>query len=74
MPKEKEVSWIKPIKDYMASKKIKAYNMEYLIGKLNHVTHVIPTHRYFLKRILILLIRENKCVTQKLIYWNRKGI
>ena len=66
LPKEKETSWVQDIRASLASIKIKTNKLESLFGKLNCASHIIPTERYLLTRLLQLLKRGNGWIPKRL--------
>ena len=57
LPEEKKTAWTTNIKYALASTKIKIDTLELLIGKLNHVAHVVLPEQHFLNRLRHLLKR-----------------
>ena len=72
--KEKVTAWVQDIRASLSSTKIKTDKLESLIGKLNHVEHIISSARYFLTRLRQHLKRGNKWVPQHLQYWHRQDL
>ena len=58
LPEEKHTAWTNDINWALASKNIKTYTLESLIGKLNHAAYVISLAWYFLDQLHHLLKTE----------------
>ena len=60
---EKCTAWMKELDDLIQSKKIKAKNLEKLLGKLNWAAEIIPLARYFLRRLRLLIKGKSRFST-----------
>ena len=51
LPENKYIAWSKQILDILEARRVKAEELEILIGRLNHAAQVIPLARHFLSRL-----------------------
>ena len=72
LPKEKQKVKSTVIHEALASKQIKTYTLESLIGKLNDTSHVIPMAQYFSNRLHHLLKRWRTWGPKRIQLWNHQ--
>ena len=66
LTRKKETACIREIRSYLALTKLNTDKLEYLIGKLNHASHIITPARYHLNKLHQLRKRINNWGPQRL--------
>jgi hypothetical protein len=61
LPQDKYIAWSRSIQTVLDTKKISYSDLEELIGRLNHLCHVIKFAMHFLGRLRNLLASFNEC-------------
>ena len=63
LPENKYIAWSKQISDILSDGRVKAEDLEVLIGRLNHAAQIIPLARHFLSRLRFALSKaKNKWI------------
>ena len=55
LPENKYIAWSKQITDILIDERVKAEDLEVLIGRLNHAAQIIPLARHYLSRLRFAL-------------------
>lgn len=74
LPVDKAMEWTMDINDILKKNTVQLKEMEKLVGRLNHVGHILPVGRYFLNRLRHLMARCNKYGKQQMQKWERNDL
>jgi len=74
LPMDKAVDWSTNISSILKNNTVNQKQMETLVGRLNHVGHILPMGRYFLNRLRHLMARCEKYGKQQMQKWEREDL
>ena len=74
LPTDKALAWSADITSLLKRNYVQTKELECIIGRLNHIGHILPTGRYFLNRLRHLLSRCLKYGKQAMQPWERQDL
>jgi len=74
LPLDKAMEWTMDISDLLTKNTVNLKEMEKLVGRLNHVGHILPIGRYFLNRLRHLMSRCERYGKQQMQKWERNDL